>query len=546
MRLPVQVSIRNFYWRFEQTKLRARNLIKNLPFQFSKPETTANLEFGTVLHEFGHIVGFWHEHTRPDRDENVAIIYKNIQEDQLHNFDKMNKSEIDSLGSPYDFESIMHYSRNTFSKDQHYLDTVKPMYKTTGATNDIGQRVRLSKQDIKQANLLYKCPINGQTIQQSRGLLEFNEYADLNKIESDQYYYEWRFVASSLSEHYMLKIEEINFNSFDDLNCDHNYLLILDGYTASSPVVQRLCPTTSVQLPFELHSKTNRMLIIYKKSKQNRSGNLVFKSYYEVQCGGQLISPDGIIQSPNYPLAYPPLSNCQWTIQVERNHKILLDFIRFDLENNSNCLTDYVEIRDGLHETSRLIGKFCDDRLRPNRIQSSSNEMYIRFVSDSVLQKTGFNVTYTTDLDECEQNLHNCEQICINTLNGYKCDCMIGFELDRDERTCVKSCGGVIQVMNNEIRTLTSPGYPNEYENFLNCKWELRAPPNYSIFVNFTDFDLEENSHCESDTLTIKSRLAEENSLVNHGRYCGGLIAPSPILSKSSTLLIDFKSKFRF
>lgn len=80
----------------------------------------------------------------------------NIMVGQEYNFNKLTSEDVNSLGLPYDYDSIMHYARNTFSKGT-YLDTILPVEMKGKKRPEIGQRLKLSEGDIAQANLLYKC-----------------------------------------------------------------------------------------------------------------------------------------------------------------------------------------------------------------------------------------------------------------------------------------------------------------------------------------------------------------------------------------------------
>uniref|UniRef100_A0A4W3HYC3 Metalloendopeptidase n=1 Tax=Callorhinchus milii TaxID=7868 RepID=A0A4W3HYC3_CALMI len=104
---------------------------------------------GVVEHELMHSLGFWHEHTRSDRDKFIKIEWKNVWPGYEHNF---LKKPTNNLKSKYDYGSILHYSRSAFSKNGH--PTLKPLLDTHAI---IGQRIRLSEMDLLKVNRLYNC-----------------------------------------------------------------------------------------------------------------------------------------------------------------------------------------------------------------------------------------------------------------------------------------------------------------------------------------------------------------------------------------------------
>uniref|UniRef100_A0A1B0A8T7 Metalloendopeptidase n=1 Tax=Glossina pallidipes TaxID=7398 RepID=A0A1B0A8T7_GLOPL len=491
-------------------------------------------KFGIVVHELGHVVGFWHEHTRPDREKHVIIDHINIMKGQDYNFNKLTPDEVDSLGMAYDYDSIMHYARNTFSKGT-YLDTILPIEIKGKKRPEIGQRLRLSMGDIAQANLLYKCPKCGRTFQENTGLFASPSYYTGGALTNETEHCEWRITATH-GERVILRIE--NLNIFKSEHCQSDYLEIRDGYYHKSPLIARFCGKVSNEA---LTTDTSRMLLTYVNAHRT-NGFRGFKAEFEVICGGEITidENEGRLESPNYPLDYLPNKECVWKITAPKGYQVALKFQSFEVENHDSCVYDFVEVRDGPTQDSPLIGVFCGYKPPPN-MKSTGDVMYMKFVSDTSVQKPGFSATFMKEVDECETKNHGCEHECINTLGGYECNCRIGFELHSDKKHCEDACGGVIEYPNG---TITSPSFPDKYPLLKDCIWEIIAPPKHKISLNFTHFDLEGAAHhqsdCGYDKVTIYSKLSE-NRLKRIGTFCGSSMPPAAT-SEGNALRIEFHS----
>ena len=72
--------------------------------------------------------------------------------EHAHNFQKYPRALGSSFGKPYDYDSVMHYSKYAFAK---YRDT--PTIVPKNRTAVIGQRFGLSYQDREEINKLYRC-----------------------------------------------------------------------------------------------------------------------------------------------------------------------------------------------------------------------------------------------------------------------------------------------------------------------------------------------------------------------------------------------------
>ncbi|XP_055679023.1 seminal metalloprotease 1-like [Lutzomyia longipalpis] len=106
---------------------------------------------GTIMHEFLHALGVYHQQSADNRDDYVEIIWDNIKPSKELNFQKYSTDTTTQLGVEYDYDSVMHYPKTAFTSNG------KPTIVPKKEDARIGQRMKLSEGDIAKLKLMHNC-----------------------------------------------------------------------------------------------------------------------------------------------------------------------------------------------------------------------------------------------------------------------------------------------------------------------------------------------------------------------------------------------------
>ncbi|XP_016415460.1 ovochymase-2-like [Sinocyclocheilus rhinocerous] len=221
-------------------------------------------------------------------------------------------------------------------------------------------------------------------------------------------------------------------------------------------------------------------------------------------CGvpdGVVPGSEGIIKNPAHPgQSYNNNEMCLWSIRVAAGEHILLEFLEFDLENDTQCHSDHLTV---YVDEDRQIGRFCGGQPPPPVLIGGSHSITVQFVSDVSSTGAGFAIQFS----------------------GVDKDYSFGAE-----------CGTVVPLQPKGA--VWSPAYPQAYSNNTLCRWVIYAPEDHIVKLDFDDFDLEESENCKYDSLTVFGDIDGKDEIVV---VCGGSIPPA-VLSYGRIMLLQFST----
>uniref|UniRef100_A0A8C6QR27 CUB and Sushi multiple domains 3 n=1 Tax=Nannospalax galili TaxID=1026970 RepID=A0A8C6QR27_NANGA len=270
-------------------------------------------------------------------------------------------------------------------------------------------------------------------------------------------------------------------------------------------------------------------------------------------CGSHSTGSDGTVLSPNYPKNYSVEHNCVYSIAVPKEFVVFGQFVFFQ-----TSLHDVVEVFDGPTQQSPLLSSLSGSHSGESLPLSSGNQITIRFTSVGPITAKGFHFVYQavprTSSTQCSsvpeprfgRRIGN--EFAVGSLVLFECNpgyILHGSKAIRCDTvpnslaqwndslpTCIVPCGGILTKRKG---TILSPGYPEPYDNNLNCIWKITVPEGAGIQVQVVSFATEHNW----DSLDFYD--GGDNNAPRLGSYSGTTI-PHLLNSTSNNLYLNFQS----
>ncbi|XP_058445270.1 uncharacterized protein LOC131426503 [Malaya genurostris] len=217
-----------------------------------------------------------------------------------------------------------------------------------------------------------------------------------------------------------------------------------------------------------------------------------------------------LLYSPGHPGNYPNNSDCVVVLEAQVGSLVRLDFRdHFHIEPSDDCKYDYLEVRDGAHGFSTLLGKYCGSNYPP-MITSKDRFLWLHFHSDENIEYSGFVVIY--------------DFVPRPTSSVY------------DDEGCRIEVSGMEGFVNRTDVPREKQQTVVEHGLSLDCMWVVTVSDGWKIQLSFLMFKLERPNDCESNFVDVFTERTDLPSRLKN--FCGS-IADS-VVSKSNVLHIRF------
>lgn len=188
------------------------------------------------------------------------------------------------------------------------------------------------------------------------------------------------------------------------------------------------------------------------------------------------------------------------------NTRLVIHFEKIDLEEQQECLYDYVSIEDDIN----LMGS--NEHLTNAKIDEKSDNVPRPFKNGKIIQTSNMNGTnleypiFSPYLRLC--GMHDAKMFrfdFVSRINRARIKFHSDYSVSRTgfslkwKAISMDACPSKTYIVNEQFTTITSPNFPNFLLNNLNCTYVLSARAKQRIWIEFQEFHIVNDANIDID-----------------------------------------------